>query len=239
LDPILHFFKSIFSILAKLFTVEDESVDNPGKNVRRASKTIRKSGKVAAALVIAIYLLLAFPLAGWIWYLGRLNDAKVAEISSLKTANAALESAAKTKVTVGRRSAYRELIRTECKAMLSTYSDVLSEIENDPYWPSLDSDGSTEALKSIENHSTTIRRHLTESTKFNRWLSGRIPPEFHGNHDPLFDALDLFKSRCMPQLDQANAKTNLTLLKVEVMTAFKELLGRVRQTLNEEDAAEK
>lgn len=51
-------------ILAKLFTVEDEIVTNSGKNGQKANKKIRKSGKVAAALVIVIYLLLAFPLAG-------------------------------------------------------------------------------------------------------------------------------------------------------------------------------
>jgi len=64
LDPFLQCFKAVFLILAKLFTVEDEIVTNSGKNGQKANKKIRKSGKVAAALVIVIYLLLAFPLAG-------------------------------------------------------------------------------------------------------------------------------------------------------------------------------
>lgn len=219
-----------------MFTVEDETVTNSGKNGQKANKKIRKSGKVAAALVIVIYLLLVFPLAGWVWHLRSVNNDMASEISSLKTANIALESAAKSKFAMGRRSAIKELIQTEGKAMLSTYSDVLAEIENDPYWPSLDADGTTAALKSIEKHLTTIRRHLMESIKFNRWLNGRIPPEFHSKHQPLFDALGLFKSRCVPQMSQATAKTNLTLLKVEVITAFQEFLERVKQALAEEEA---
>lgn len=237
MNLLLQLLKPIFAFLEKLFTIDDDVESSGGtRNVRRP-KPLKKYARLLLAFVILLFLVLAGPLGVGCFILKEENIRLAEAGNAQKEQISQLQKQLGENFTAGRRSAFEELILGECRAVLATYSDVLADIENDIYWPHLEPDGAAAALKSIDKHLTTLRRHLEESTKFNRWLNGRIPPEFHHKHAPVIKAIDLCRSHCVPQMKQATEKINLTLLKVEVTTALQDLIDAVKKVMAEEESA--
>lgn len=243
LNGVLQFLKNLFTFIAELFTTDDdegsylESELNPRghKPNKKRQKPIQKYGRLVLAVVVLTYMLLALPLGGWVVWLHKKNEQQAKEVSSLKEKVATHGKELGQKRQEAKREAILSLVRSECQAALATYADVLAEIEIDPYWPSLGTDGRQEAEKSIQTHLKTIQRHLVETTKFNRWLNAKVPPELHKLHQPVLDGLNAFRDRCVPQLSQVSAKTDLTLLKEEVKRSLQELLNTLKKTMPDEE----
>lgn len=241
-DWILQFLKKLFTFFAGLFTIEDGDGNNSADEVsstrrpnKKRPKPIQKYGRLMLAVVVLTYLVMTIPLGGLVWWQRRENDEQAKEVAKLQTEAATHARQLEQKKQDGRREAILTMVRSECRAALATYADVLAEIEIDPYWPSLGTDGRADAEKSIQSHLKTIQRHLAETTKFNRWLNAKIPPELHKVHQPVLDGLNAFRDRCVPQMSQISAKTDLTLLKEDVKRSLQELIVTLKKAMPEEE----
>ncbi len=242
-NGILQFLKNLFTFIAGLFTTDDDDGNilegelNPRghKPNKKRPKPIQKYGRLVLAVVVLTYLVMTLPLGGWVFWLRKENERREQEVASLKAGAASHAKELDQKHQDGKREAILGLVRSECRSALATYADVLAEIEIDPYWPSLGTDGRQEAEKSIQSHLRTIQRHLIETTKFNRWLNARVPPELHKVHQPVLDGLNAFRDRCVPQLSQVSPKTDLTLLKEEVKRALQDLLTALKKAMPDEE----
>ena len=186
------------------------------------------------AVVVLTYLLMVLPLGGWVYWLRKENELQAKEVAGLKADAATHHRKLDQKRQEGRREAILALVLSECRSALASYADILAEIEIDPYWPSLGDDGRKDAEKSIQSHLLTIQRHLAETTKFNRWLNAKIPSDLHQVHQPVLDALNAFRDRCVPQMRQVSPKTDLSLLKEEVKRALQELILKLKTATPDE-----